>query len=91
LKSTGLGDYLKLLNVKEVYILGLATDYCVKYSSLDATRLGFKVYVIEDACRGVEVEPGDIAKALDEMRLAGVNFIKAKDIFEGFIKQSQVA
>ena len=53
--STGLGEYLKGQGVTEVYVCGLATDYCVKFTALDAVGLGFKTYLIEDACRGVEL------------------------------------
>ena len=75
-KSTGLADHLKAKGVQEVFICGLATDYCVKFSALDARHLGFRTTVIEDACRGVNVRPGDVEQALGEMRHAGV-FIEA--------------
>ena len=71
-RSTGLGEYLREQGVTDVYILGLATDYCVKYSALDALKLGFTTYVIEDGCRGVELHAGDVQAALEEMRAAGV-------------------
>ncbi len=74
-KSTGLGDYLKEAGVTEVYILGLATDYCVKFTALDARELGFDTYLIEDVCRGVDLKPGDIPGALQAMSLAGVKII----------------
>jgi nicotinamidase/pyrazinamidase len=70
--STGLGDYLKGRNVTEVYVCGLATDYCVKATALDALGLGFKTYLVEDACRGVELCQGDVRRAIDEMRKQGV-------------------
>ncbi len=70
--ATGLGEYLKNKGVRQVYVMGLATDYCVKYSALDALAEGFDVYVIEDGCRGVELEPGDVDRALDRMRERGV-------------------
>lgn len=72
LRETGLRDYLKEHGVDELYIVGLATDYCVKYSALDAKKLGFDVIVITDACRGVELKQGDIEHALEEMVEAGV-------------------
>lgn len=72
LRSTGLTDYLRSEGVTEVYIMGLATDYCVKYSALDAVHDGFKVYVITEACRGVELSEGDTKRALEEMQNAGV-------------------
>jgi len=71
-RSTGLGEYLREQGVTDVYILGLATDYCVKYSALDALKFGFTTHVIEDGCRGVELHAGDVQRALDEMRRAGV-------------------
>jgi nicotinamidase/pyrazinamidase len=75
-KATGLGDYLKARRVTDVFIVGLTTDYCVKFSALDAIRLGFKTHVIEEACRGVNLKEGDAAKAIEEMRKAGVNIVK---------------
>lgn len=80
LRSTGLADYLRAQGVTDVYIMGLATDYCVKYSCLDAVKLGFNVHVIQDACRGVELKPGDVANALRDMEDAGVKMVKAKEI-----------
>ncbi|MBN1901644.1 bifunctional nicotinamidase/pyrazinamidase [Candidatus Sumerlaeota bacterium] len=79
-KSTGMENFLKGKGVKEVYIAGLATDYCVKYSALDAIRLGFDVTVIIDACRGVNLKPDDSDKALEEMKQAGVRIVKVKDL-----------
>ena len=70
-RSTGLADYLREQNVHEIFICGLATDYCVRFSALDALELSFPVAVIEDACRGVNLQPDDSAKALRELRKAG--------------------
>ena len=80
LRSTGLMDYLQEHNVTDIYIMGLATDYCVKYSCLDAAKLGLKTHVIVDACRGIDLQKGDIEKAMDEMRQLGVEMVLAKDI-----------
>lgn len=74
-KSTGLDLFLKEKKVTDLYIAGLTTEYCVKYSALDAKRLGFNVFVILDACRPVELHPGDERKAIDEMKKAGVHII----------------
>jgi len=71
---------LKEKGVTEVYAVGLATDYCVKYTALDAHELGFNATVIEDACRGVEINEGDVKRALDEMRNIGINVIKSEEI-----------
>jgi len=75
-KATGLGDFLKMKDVSEIYVTGLATDYCVKYTALDAVQLGFKVFVIKEACRGVNMEMNDTEKACDEMKKAGVHIIE---------------
>lgn len=80
LRATGLGDYLRAQKVKEIYIMGLATDYCVKYSCLDAVHLGFTVHVIQDACRGVELKPGDVDYAFQEMQSVGVKLVTSKQI-----------
>ncbi len=70
-KSTGLAEYLKENNISDVYICGLATDYCVKFTALDAQAEGFKTFVIEDACRGVELNAGDVKNSLQEMKEKG--------------------
>jgi nicotinamidase/pyrazinamidase len=78
--ETGLNQYLKGLKVREVFICGLTTDYCVFFSSMDARRLGFKVSLIADACRGVGFPSGSIDKALSEMRRAGVTVVESGKI-----------
>jgi nicotinamidase/pyrazinamidase len=70
-EATGLETLLRDRGVDSVTIGGLATDYCVKNTALDALRLGFGVTVDSSAVRGVEVEPGDSERALDEVRAAG--------------------
>lgn len=79
-RHTGLADYLKENHIEEVYLAGVATDYCAKYSALDACHLGFKVYVIEDACRGINIKPDDVSKAFKEMKSAGAVIIKSGDL-----------
>jgi nicotinamidase/pyrazinamidase len=70
--ATGLGDYLREQQVTDVYVMGLAADYCVKWTALDALQLGFRTHLVEDGTRGVELRPGDVAAAVDEMRRAGI-------------------
>jgi nicotinamidase/pyrazinamidase len=77
-RSTGLGDYLRERGVGTVALLGLATDYCVRYSALDARQLGFRTRVVVDGCRGVGLEAGDVERALDEMREAGVEMVTSE-------------
>jgi len=79
-KSTGLGDYLKGLGATAVYILGLTTDYCAKFTALDSRHLGFRTFLIEDATRGVELQPGDVARAIEEMRSAGVEVVRSHQL-----------
>lgn len=71
-KATGLGDWLKAQRVEEVLVCGLATDYCVKATAIDAAGLGFRTTLVEDACRGVGLQPGDVPAAVAAMRAAGV-------------------
>jgi nicotinamidase/pyrazinamidase len=70
--ATGLGDYLRRQGVSEVYLCGLATDYCVKCTALDAVSLGLKTHLIPEACRGVNLQPDDADRALAEMQARGV-------------------
>jgi nicotinamidase/pyrazinamidase len=70
-EDTDLERILRDRGVDEVTICGLATDYCVKHTALDALRAGFRVRVDEEAIRGIDVEPGDSRRALDELRQAG--------------------
>jgi nicotinamidase/pyrazinamidase len=78
--SSGLDEYLKAQNVTDVYVCGLATDYCVKYSALDAQRFGFKTFLIEDASRGVNLRPRDVENAVAEMRGAGVGIVQSGEL-----------
>ena len=79
-KSTGLGDYLRAQSISRAYVCGLATDYCVKFTALDSRELGFATFFIEDASRGVNVSPGDVALSVEEMRAAGVQIITSEEV-----------
>jgi nicotinamidase/pyrazinamidase len=72
-KETGLGEFLEERGVDELVVMGLATDYCVKYTVLDALGLGFGVTLIEDGCRAVDLAEGDGARAIAEMRARGAH------------------
>jgi nicotinamidase/pyrazinamidase len=80
LKSTGLGDYLRSRGVNEIYIAGVATDYCVLYSTLDAIDLGFSVCVVKDACRAINLHPEDEKNALASMALKGARILTSSEI-----------
>ena len=80
LKDTGLGSYLAERGVTEVWIAGVATDYCVKYTALDARSLGLPTVVVVDGCRGVDLNPGDVDAALAEMRAAGCEIVTSSEV-----------
>ena len=77
--TTGLAAYLKARNVQKLFLAGLATDFCVAWSALDARKAGFETYVVEDACRGIDAG-GSLAKAWTDMAAAGVKRIQSADI-----------
>lgn len=79
-RSTGLSEYLVEQGVKEIFIAGLALDYCVKFTSLDAVSLGLRTWVIRDACRAVNLGPNDGERAVAEMRAHGVRVVRSKEI-----------
>ncbi len=76
-RKTGLDDYLKAQGVQEIYVVGLATDYCVKFTALDAVELGFKTNLIQDACRGVNLQEDDADRAIQEMKAKGVQIVNS--------------
>ena len=75
--KTDLNSYLGEIGVQELYVMGLATDYCVKYTVMDALKLGYKVWLIEDGCMGVNINPDDSQKAVEEMKKNGALLIKS--------------
>lgn len=75
--GTDLALQLQRLGVEEVWVGGLATDYCVKNTVLDALKQGFRVKALKDAMRPVEIQPGDGERAIDEMRQAGAEIVSA--------------
>jgi nicotinamidase/pyrazinamidase len=76
---TGLAGYLKERGVDTVFVTGLATDFCVAWTAMDARNAGLNVYVVEDACRGIDIN-GSIAKAWEDMTKLGVKRIQSSDI-----------
>ncbi|WP_297334833.1 bifunctional nicotinamidase/pyrazinamidase [Algoriphagus sp.] len=73
--DTGLGEYLKTHGVSKVYVCGLAQDYCVKFTALDAVSLGFETFLIADATRPVNLNSTDGDQAIAEMKKAGVHVV----------------
>ncbi|MBS0531263.1 MAG: bifunctional nicotinamidase/pyrazinamidase [Proteobacteria bacterium] len=77
--TTGLSSYLKARKLHRIFVAGLATDFCVAWTAMDARKAGFETYVIEDACRGIDTQ-GSLAKAWADMAKAGVKRIQSGDI-----------
>src|SRR3954454_13399999 len=69
--TTGLAAYLKARQIERLFVVGLATDFCVAWTALDARKAGFETYVVEDACRGIDTQ-GSLAKAWSDMAGAGI-------------------
>lgn len=80
LKSTGLADFLRDSLIDEVFIVGLTTDYCVKFTALDSISEGFKTYVIADATKAVNLKLDDFEASLDEMKQSGVVIMNSRDL-----------
>ncbi len=76
---TGLGGYLNTLGVKKVWLAGLATDFCVAWSAIDARAAGFETFVVEDACRAIDID-GSLADAWMAMRQAGVKRVRSDEV-----------
>jgi nicotinamidase/pyrazinamidase len=77
--ATGLAGYLRERGIARLFLAGLATDYCVAYSALDAVAAGFAAVVVEDACRAIDLG-GSLAGAIGRMRAAGVAFARAAEV-----------
>jgi nicotinamidase-related amidase len=82
-EGTDLEEWLRDRGVRRVIVAGLATDYCVRASALDARQAGFEVVVLEDAVGAVEAAPGDGTRALDEMRRAGATLARSSELQGG--------
>jgi nicotinamidase/pyrazinamidase len=76
---TGLASYLKERRIDTIFVTGLATDFCVAWTAIDGRHAGLNVYVVDDACRGININ-GSIAKAWDDMTAAGVKKIESSDL-----------
>lgn len=81
-RSTGLAEWLRQSGVDTVFVCGLAADVCVRFTVLDAIREGFTTYLVCDATRGVNLRPGDVDQALEQMRDAGAELIESDEVGE---------
>ncbi|SEF61860.1 bifunctional nicotinamidase/pyrazinamidase [Algoriphagus boritolerans] len=78
--DTGLGDYLKSNGITRVFVCGLALDYCVKFTALDAKNFGFETILIADATRAVNLQPSDGEAAIKEMKAAGIKVLTSNEL-----------
>jgi nicotinamidase/pyrazinamidase len=79
-KGTGLAEYLREQGASRLVVLGLATDYCVRATVLDALQLGFQVDLVADGCRAVDLVPGDGDRAIAEMAAAGARIVASTEL-----------
>lgn len=82
LQATGLGDYLKAQGVNRVVIAGLAADYCIKFTALDAKQLGFETTVVKDGTKAVNLQPDDYEKAMEELNSSGIRTLLSEEILK---------
>ncbi|MEM9837412.1 MAG: isochorismatase family protein, partial [Bacteroidota bacterium] len=82
--STGMAEWLKEQQIDTVYVLGLATDYCVKFTVLDALQEGFATHLVTDASRGVNLNAGDVDRAIEEMAEKGASLTTTGTILSEF-------
>lgn len=87
LRSTGLSEVLREEQIDSIAVMGLATDYCVRFTALDAAKQGFKTALILDGCRGVELQSGDIAKAVAELVRTGIEITDSGSVVRLFRKR----
>lgn len=80
IRATGLHEYLQDKRVTDVYVMGLGTELCVKATALNAVALGFRTFLIEDACRSFSSEPDVVKAAIDELRDTGVAILQCRDL-----------
>jgi nicotinamidase/pyrazinamidase len=78
--STGMAEWLKERGARDLWVCGLATDFCVKFTAFDAIAEGFRVHLITDACRGIDLPSGNVAAALAEMQAAGVRLVTSQEL-----------
>ncbi|NLX99133.1 MAG: bifunctional nicotinamidase/pyrazinamidase [Rhodopirellula sp.] len=75
--ATGLAERLRARGVSDVYLCGLATEYCVEFTALDAADLGFTTWLVRDACRGIDRHAGDIQRAIAAMQAKNVRLVES--------------
>jgi len=74
--ETGLAGYLKSVEIKRIFLCGLALDYCCYFTAMDAVSFGFDVYLIIDLTRGIDLPPGNVSTSIENMKKKGIKFVK---------------
>ena len=85
-RSTGLCEYLREHRIQNVYIGGLATDYCVLYTALASCELNFHTFIIRELCRPINIVPADEENAYEKMKQAGARILTIRDLPEGIVE-----
>lgn len=83
-RSTGLDDFFKGQGITDLYFAGICTEYCVFYSVMHALELGYKAHVVLDACYGIDLEPGNVDRAVQEMVRAGAELVTTEQVTKRF-------
>ena len=81
-RETGLNDFLRQKGVINVFLMGLATDYCVRFTALDALLAGFEVAVLGDGCRGIDAKPGDVENSIRQMLANGATLTHSRSVLQ---------
>lgn len=84
-RQTELNDYLIGKNISDIYIMGVATDYCVKYTALDAQSLGFKTHVIFDGCQGIATDEKSLSDIKTELVNSGIKLVSANSLVSSLV------
>lgn len=83
-RSTGVDDFFKKQGITDLYFAGICTEYCVFYSVMHALELGYKVHVVLDACYGIDLEPGNVERAVQEMVRSGAELVTTEQVGNRF-------
>lgn len=86
MRSTGLNDYLKAKGVDRVYLVGLAADFCIKFTAMDALKEGFDTVVIKDGTRAVNLQEGDYEKTMQELKDKGARIMESREVIQAHAK-----
>ena len=81
-QATGLNHYLKEKGANKLYIMGLASDYCLKFTVIDGCKEGYDITVVTDGCRGIDMNEGDVDRAFEDMKKAGAKMMTSDEVLK---------